>query len=153
MGSILARTGLTDACFQELLALLGCSTARHPSPSICLLLIKQHQSHWRPAAWQSSQSGPQGTDCSCRPLPHPPPIGVCSKDHRGVCSETLQLKFHDRSEPSQGPLDPTVGRQQDKSSSLESIFTKQGQLARIQPWKEQSLDFKHTEVQQAPLML
>lgn len=76
------------------------STARHPPPSICLPLIKQHQSHWRPAAWQSSRWGPQGTDCPCRPPP--PPIGVCSKDHRGGCSEMLQLKFHARSAPSQG---------------------------------------------------
>lgn len=35
-------------------------------------------------------------------VPTPRPIGVCSKDHRGGCSETLQLKFHARSEPSQG---------------------------------------------------
>lgn len=82
------------------------------------------------------------------PAVSPPPTGVCSKDHRGGCPETLQLKFRARSAPSQGSprasLDPTVARQQDKSSSLESIFTKQGQPARTQPWKEYSLDFQHT---------
>lgn len=36
------------------------------------------------------------------PTPPLPPTGVCSKDHRGGCSEPLQLKFHDCSEPSQG---------------------------------------------------
>lgn len=82
------------------------------------------------------------------PAVPPPPTGVCSKDHRGGCPETRRLKFRARSDPHRAArrasLDPTVARQQDKSSSLESIFTKQAQLARTQPWKECSLDFQHT---------
>lgn len=77
------------------------STAMHPPPSICLPLIKQQQSHGVQSPHNLPDGGHRGQTVPAVPYPHPP-IGVCSKDHRGDCSEMLQLKIHARSAPSQG---------------------------------------------------
>lgn len=74
------------------------STARHPSPSICLSLSKQYQSHWRPAAQQAFRCRPQRTDSPCLFAP----TGVCSEDHRGGCTEKLKEQLSPPSAPSRG---------------------------------------------------
>lgn len=146
MGNIPTPARLPDTCCQELLALPDLHSqapcSKHlsvPLPTVLVALVSSCLAIF-----------PMGATGDRLSLPSSPHTGVCSKDHQGSCSEELKEKLHlppcvHRAAQRASP-NPTLSQQQDKSLFLESTSTRQGQLARIQPWKEQSLDFQHTEV-------
>lgn len=95
--------------------------------------------------WASSCPAifPMGATGDRLSLPSPIPIPqlgsaltITEAAARRRCNGSSTLALHPHGAARRASQDPEVGRQQDQSSFLESIFTKHGQLARIQPWEE-----------------